>query len=139
MRRNTQPASAASSAPLTRLAPLVLWLVYSPPLALFALHALLFVGHAWRIATFPYQIDYGEAPELNRALLLARGQQIYVDPSAPPYQMANYTPLYPALVSLFVRFTGPEFWPGRSLALVSTLASAGLIGVTLRALGAPWV
>src|SRR5688500_2582117 len=133
MRRNIRLARVA------RLAPIVLWLVYAPPLLVFAPHALSYLQHGARIAAFPYQVDYGEAPELNRALLLARGQQIYVDPTSPPYQMANYTPLYPVLVSLFVRFTGPEFWPGRSLALVSTLASAGLLGVTLRALGAPWV
>ena len=137
MRRNTGPAS--SIAPLTRLAPLALWLVYAPPLALFTLHALLFIAHGWRIATFPFQIDYGEAPELNRALLLARGQQIYVDPSSPPYQMANYTPLYPALASLFVRFTGADFFPGRAISLAATLGSAGLLAVTARALGAPMV
>src|SRR5688572_6202434 len=136
MRRNTLPGGAVRFALVPTLG---LWVVYGPALAVFAWHAVQLLRHSAEVVAFPFQIDYGEAPELNRALLLARGQQIYVDVSTPPYQMANYTLLYPALVSLFVRFTGPEFWPGRSLALVSTLASAGLIGVTLRALGAPWV
>ncbi|HEY3227655.1 MAG TPA: hypothetical protein VGJ87_00460, partial [Roseiflexaceae bacterium] len=91
---------------------LALWLVYAPPIALLLLYALAYLQHGRRVVAFPYQIDYGEAPELNRALLLARGGQIYVDWSHPPYQMANYTPLYPEVVSLAVRFTGPDFFPG---------------------------
>src|SRR5687768_16162619 len=136
MRRNTHPSGARAR---TRAASLARWLVYAPALLIFTTPALAFLEHGARIVTFAYQIDYGEVPELNRALLLARGQQIYVDPSALPYQMANYTPLYPALVSLFVRFTGPDFFPGRAISLAATLVSAGLLAVTVRALGAPMV
>ena len=83
-----------------RLRRVLLWLTYLPPLALLLVQAVASVEHLWGVVRFPYQLDYGEAPELNRALRLARGEPIYVDWSDPPYQMANYTPLYPAVVSL---------------------------------------
>ncbi|HEU5314945.1 MAG TPA: hypothetical protein VFX49_02470 [Chloroflexota bacterium] len=120
-----------------RIWPWLLWAVYAPPLALLLLHARATVRHHWEVVTFPYQIDYGEAPELNRALLLARGAPIYVDWSHPPYQMANYTPLYPAAVSLAVRLTGPSFLPGRALSFAATLASAVAVALLVWALGAP--
>ena len=139
MRRNTSPGSRGGFAVRPVPSALVLWLVYGPALAVFAWHASLFLQHSAAIVAFPYQIDYGEAPELNRALLLAHGEPIYVNPTSPPYHMANYTPLYPALVSLLVRFTGPEFFPGRAVSLAATLASAVLLAVAARGLGAPWV
>ncbi len=119
-----------------RLTRAALWLIYLPPLALLLLQALASVQHLWGVVRFPYQLDYGEAPELNRAVRLARGEPIYVDWSHPPYQMANYTPLYPAVVSLGVRVTGPDFLPGRALSFASTLGVAGLLALTARALGA---
>src|SRR5438094_915212 len=73
----------------------IAWLLYLPALTVLLLYCWAFLDHGWSIVSFPYQIDYGEAPELNRALLLAQGRQIYVDWSQPPYQMANYPPLYP--------------------------------------------
>jgi hypothetical protein len=135
MRRNTLPGSAGR----TWLRELALWVLYAPAVLVFAWHAWQTVRHSAGVVAFPYQIDYGEAPELNRALLLARGEQIYVDVTAPPYQMANYTPLYPAIVSLFARFTGPEFLPGRAVSFASTLVAAGALACVARALGAPWV
>src|SRR5688572_3448102 len=136
MRRNTLPGGAVRFALVPTLG---LWVVYGPALAVFAWHAVQLLRHSAEVVAFPFQIDYGEAPELNRALLLARGQQIYVDVSTPPYQMANYTLLYPALVSLFVRFTGPEFWPGRAISFAATLASGVSLALAARGLGAPWV
>jgi hypothetical protein len=120
-----------------RLRSVLPWLPYAPALVVLLLYALAYVQHGWAVVTFPYQVDYGEAPELNRAVLIARGEPIYVDWSRPPYQMANYTPLYPALASLAVPFRGADFFAGRLIAFASTLLSAALIGVVVRALGGP--
>ena len=115
-----------------------LLLVYGPPSAVLALYALAFLEHGWGVVSFPYQIDYGEAPELNRAVLISQGLPVYVDWSRPPYQMANYTPLYPAVASIGVMFRGADFFFGRLVSFLSTLAAAGLIGGIAWSLGAGW-
>lgn len=113
-----------------------LLLVYALPVAVLALYALAYLEHGWGVVSFPYQIDYGEAPELNRSVLIARGQPVYVDWSQPPYQMANYTPLYPSVASIGLTFRGADFFSGRLVSFLSTLATAGLIGSVVLSLGA---
>jgi hypothetical protein len=110
------------------------WLLYAPALLVLALYLAAFLSHAWSVVSFPFEIDYGEVPELNRALLLAQGRSIYVDWSLPPYQMANYTPLYPLATSLGVRAWGVQFFTGRLLSLASTLATGACIAATTWAL-----
>ncbi len=112
------------------------WAVYLPALAVLVLYAWGCIEHTWRVTTFPYQIDYGEAPELNRALLLSQGQPIYVDWTHPPYQMANYTPLYSAVAALGIKLVGVQFFTGRLISFASTLATGLLVGATAWALGA---
>jgi hypothetical protein len=102
-------------------------LLYVPALAVAALYAWAFLDHARSVVGFPFQVDYGEMPELNRAVLLAAGKPIYVDWSAPPYQMANYTPLYPLAVAPAVAAWGPTFFPGRLLSLLSSLFTAAAV------------
>lgn len=112
----------------------LLYALYAPAGIVLLLYLWGFLEHAWAIVRFPYQIDYGEMPELNRAWLLARGQPIYVDWSAPPYQMANYTPLYSLVAAAGVAWQGTQFGTGRLLSLTSTLATALAIGVTASSL-----
>jgi hypothetical protein len=102
-------------------------LLYAPALIVAALYAWAFLDHARSVVGFPFQVDYGEMPELNRAVLLAAGKPIYVDWSAPPYQMANYTPLYPLAVAPAVAAWGPTFLPGRLLSLLSSLLTAAAV------------
>jgi hypothetical protein len=84
----------------------------------FLLHALMGLFHR-------YPLDYGEAPLVDQAMRLAAGQSIYrSDLSSPPYTVANYPPLYPLLMAPFVKLFGPNFWAGRVISLLSTLASA---------------
>jgi hypothetical protein len=64
-------------------------LLYAPALAVLLLYLGASLEQAGGLVSFPYQADYGEMPELNRAWLLAHGRPIYVDWSAPPYQKAN--------------------------------------------------
>src|SRR5438552_18280542 len=96
------------------------WCCYMPAVLILVLYLLAFVDHGWSIVRFPYEVDYGEVPELNRAVLLAHGRQIYVDWSQPPYQMANYPPLYPLATSIGVRLDGVQFFTGRLLSFAST-------------------
>ncbi|MGH2351669.1 MAG: ArnT family glycosyltransferase [Chloroflexota bacterium] len=110
------------------------WLLYAPAIFVLSLYFWGFLDHAWSVVTFPYQIDYGEMPELNRAWRLARGQPIYVDWSSPPYQMANYPPLYPVVAAAGVAFQGTQFFTGRLISLASTLATGAALAVTIWAL-----
>jgi hypothetical protein len=81
---------------------------------------------------FPYPLDYGEAPIIDQAIRLAAGQNIYrSDLSHPPYTISNYPPVYISFVALFVKYFGPNFWSGRLISIISSLVSAGLIGMIL--------
>ena len=75
-----------------------------------------------RAASFPYPLDYGEAPLVDQAMRLADGQNIYrTDLSTPPYTISNYPPLYVALLALSVKLAGPAatFAIGRILSMLS--------------------
>jgi hypothetical protein len=86
-----------------------------------------YVGRSWSVLTFPYGYDYGEAPELQRALDVVHGQTFYTFWSMPPYHMANYPPLYSVVNGLFMRFLGVQFQSGRAIAWVcGLLFCAGL-------------
>lgn len=113
-----------------------LWLFYLPALVVALLYFWAFVDHGWSIVDFPYQVDYGEAPELNRAVLLAQLRPIYVDWSHPPYQMANYPPLYPAAAAVGVKLFGVQFFTGRLISFLSTLGTGVAVALVAWALGA---
>jgi trehalose/maltose transport system permease protein len=97
-----------------------------------------FVGaviYAWRVILFPYQVDYGEAPLLDQALRLARGQNIYhADLAQPPYTIANYPPIFPLLQAPLTWLFGPAFWYGRLITWVCTLVAAACIAGILNTL-----
>jgi 4-amino-4-deoxy-L-arabinose transferase-like glycosyltransferase len=84
----------------------------------FLLHSLMALFHR-------YPLDYGESPLVDQAVRLAAGQSIYrTELSSPPYTISNYPPLYPLSMAPFVKLFGPNFWAGRLISLLSTLASA---------------
>lgn len=96
---------------------------------------LLFFQHAQLALEFPYTLNYGEGPLLEQAVRLARGENIYrADLSTPPYTIANYPPLYPLIQAPFVAAVGPAFWYGRLISVVSILAAALFLGLTVRAI-----
>ncbi|MEE9127144.1 MAG: hypothetical protein V3U11_08385, partial [Planctomycetota bacterium] len=95
-----------------------------------------FLWHAWLSLSFPFPLDYGEAPLLDQALRLSRGQTIYdPDLSTPPFTVANYPPLYPLTLVPLVWLLGPAFLGGRLVAVLSCLASAWFVGLTVRRMG----
>jgi hypothetical protein len=137
--RTTNSAGGPSRArSVLRPSPFVAWGVYLPALAILALYGWAFLDHAWSVVAFPYQLDYGEMPELNRAWLLAQRRPIYVDWSHPPYQMANYPPLYSAVAAAGVALRGPQFLTGRLISFASTLVAGACVAGIARALGAGW-
>ena len=94
----------------------------------------IFILHALLALFFRYPLDYGEAPLVNQAMHLAAGQNIYrSDLSSAPYTIANYPPLYPVAMTPFVKLFGPNFWAGRAISLVCTLASGTLLALIVYA------
>lgn len=94
--------------------------------AVFVLYAVFFIYHGVRVAAFPYDVDNGESYVLNEAVRIAQGQTPYRPIDEPPYLVANYPPLYTALVALPVRLWGVSFAWGRSLSLLASLGT-GLV------------
>jgi hypothetical protein len=116
--------------PRLALAAAVAFLIYSllPPLKMF-------IEQDWKAIFFPYTLDYGEGPLLDQTLRLAHFQNIYHNNlSQAPYTISNYPPLFPLIQAPFVWIFGPAFWYGRLLSILSVLASALFIGLTLQAM-----
>ncbi len=93
-----------------------------------SLAVLIFVLHSLIALFHRYPLDYGESPLVDQAMRLASGQNIYrPDLSTPPYTISNYPPLYPLSMAPFVALFGPNFWAGRVISLLSTLAAAAFL------------
>jgi hypothetical protein len=102
-----------------------------------AVASFFFLMHALIALLFPFSLDYGEAPLVDQARRLAAGENIYrADLSIPPYNVANYPPLYVVAMAPLVRLLGPTYAAGRLISLVSALVTALLIGLLLNNLGA---
>jgi hypothetical protein len=118
-----------------RLAKAGLWAATAAFLLAGLWAASLLARHGLAALTFPYPLNYGEGPLLDQAARLAGLRNIYpADLSRPPYVISNYPPLYVLFQAPFVSFFGPEFWYGRAISLLSTLASAALISALINAL-----
>jgi len=108
-------------------------LTFQSALELLAALALLLVlsGGAWLFLrtevlsiTFPYPLDYGEAPLVDQAMRLLAGESLYHPTlDAAPYTISNYPPLYVVVIAPFVALWGPNFWGGRLLSTLSALAA----------------
>ncbi|MCS6849052.1 MAG: glycosyltransferase family 39 protein [Anaerolineae bacterium] len=80
--------------------------------------------------THRYPLDYGEAPLVDQAMRLARGQNIYrADISTPPFTISNYPPLYVATMAPFVALFGPSFFFGRLISIVCAWVCALCLGL----------
>jgi len=92
--------------------------------------ALVFVLNAYQSLACPVQLDYGEGAILQLALRVAHGQELYPPfGTGYPYIVASYDPLYYVLCALGVRLTGPGFFFGRMISLISALAVAACAGL----------
>ncbi len=97
-----------------------------------ALAALLFLFlvyliYAAALFRFPFDYDQGEGFELWDAVLLSRGQGIYLDNETFPFYSSNYGPLFPLLLAPLVKLFGPKLWVGRAFSFATTL----VIGATI--------
>jgi hypothetical protein len=97
-----------------------------------ALGLVVLIGIAYQAlaVTHIYPLDYGEAPLIDQAVHLARGENIYrPDLSTPPYLISNYPPLYVISLVPFVALFGPSFFFGRLISIVCAWVSAACIGL----------
>src|SRR5687768_14877192 len=91
---------------------------------------ILCLAYQFLAVSYPYSLDYGEAPLVDQAMRLASGQNIYrADISTPPYTISNYPPLYVALVAASVKLFGPSqsFFVGRMISVLCMWASSILL------------
>ncbi|MAA77657.1 MAG: hypothetical protein CL916_00230 [Deltaproteobacteria bacterium] len=93
----------------------------------FGLYAFAFVIHSFEVITYPWSVDYVEAPELNRAVRIAQGKEIYPSWEVSPFLESNYTPFFSLLNSLLIDAMQPTYWQGRLLNVILTVGTAGLI------------
>lgn len=83
---------------------------------------------------YPYSLNYGEGPLLDQVVRLATGVELYdADMTTPPYTITNYPPLYLLAQSPFYSMYGPAFWYGRLISLISAVAAAVFLALTIRA------
>jgi len=84
---------------------------------------------------FPFPLDYGEGPILDQTLRLAQFENIYRNSFAsPPYTVSIYPPLFQLIQVPFAWISGPAFWYGRLISILSAVGAAGLIGLILHTL-----
>jgi hypothetical protein len=76
--------------------------------------------------TYPYDLDFVENGMVMQALRHAQGQPVFIAPSGE-FAPNVYMPLYSWLGGLLFQLFGPGYTPLRTLSLVATLATAGLI------------
>jgi hypothetical protein len=86
----------------------------------------------WRLATFPYQIDYGEGLLLEGALSLRQGRPLYPAVSQLPVVLHVYGPLAYAATAATLRSSRVSFTSGRLLILVCALTVSALLASLLR-------
>jgi hypothetical protein len=97
-----------------------------------ALAALLFLFlvyliYAAALFRFPFDYDQGEGFELWDAVLLSRGEGIYLDNETFPFYSSNYGPLFPAILAPLVKLFGPKLWVGRVFSFLTTWVIGGTI------------
>jgi len=88
----------------------------------------------WISFSFPYPLDYGEGQLLDKVLLLSRFESIYTstpETCTPPFAISNYPPVYPLIQVPFAWLFGPAMWYGRAISILSIVASAIFIGLTV--------
>ena len=101
-----------------------------------AVYLVYFADHVRQLLSFAYPLDYGEGPLLAQVTALRAGVPIwrlYADPTAPPYLIVNYPPLYLLLTAALAPLTGASLTAGRLISLAAAFGSvAALARLTYR-------
>ncbi|MSQ22947.1 MAG: hypothetical protein EXR58_00060 [Chloroflexi bacterium] len=91
-----------------------------------------YLEHAWALLRFPFEVDPGEGFDVNGAVVLLAGGELYGDSTRFPFFALNYPPVYPLLLAPLVAIWGPSVVVGRALSVAAGLAVALLIGLAVR-------
>jgi hypothetical protein len=94
-------------------------------------YLLIYAAHAANLAAYPYDLDQGEAYDVNSGWLLAQGRPVYTDNQAFPYYSSNYPPVYSLLMAWVIDVTGPSLAAGRLLSVAAALLTVVAIGVVV--------
>ena len=94
-------------------------------------YLLAYLAHAANLASYPYDLDQGEAYDVNSGWLLAQGLPIYTGNERSPYYSSNYPPVYSLLLAPIVAQTGPALAAGRLLSAAAALLTAVVIAVVV--------
>ena len=86
----------------------------------------------WLSVAHPYSLDYGEAPLIDQAMRLGKGENIYrTDLSEPPFTISNYPPIYVVVLAPFVKIFGPNYWAGRMISWIASIGSAIFVAMII--------
>ncbi len=99
-------------------------------MGLAAAGALLFIVLGVMHVRYPVEMDFIEGAMLDQVARLARGEAMYVAPTAEYVPLA-YMPLYTTILALIGRAFGVDFWAGRLVSFLCTLGVTGLIAYNL--------
>src|SRR3954464_2881021 len=111
------PASTPANLSPTLMAGATLWAL---ALAALFFYLLVYVAHTANLAAYPYDLDQGEAYDVNSGWLIGQGRPIYTDSRQFPYSSPNSPPIYSLLLAPIVGQTVPTLASGRLLSAAAT-------------------
>ena len=122
---NFLSAKAPSSLPFSLSQRSILWIV-----AIFAFTSFLFfLPTLTQRLICPIQLQQSDAINVERALIVLRGENLYPDPTrGGPYLYTAYPPLYFWLEALLMKATHSLWLPGRLLAFIGYFGCGLLMG-----------
>lgn len=131
---STPPGETSQPAPekKTLLTPALLGWVFAAAGILLLLPRLLqFVQITSAFIAWPWQFDFSEGVNLNAAMQLAAGHNIYHSGDPNGFISAPYPPFFYLLTAPLSWLTGPSLLGGRLLSLMATLAVSVLLAVAV--------
>lgn len=100
-------------------------------LVILLFYFLIYVAYAVNLIRFPYDYDQGEGFELVDVMMFAEGKWPYQNIETYPFYGSIYPPFYHIVLAPFAWIFGPQYWYGRLFSFLSTLVTAGAIGVAI--------
>lgn len=132
--------TARASRPAEKAALLAARLLIGLALAAFIGYLLVYTIYAVQLFRFPFDYDQGEGFELMDTVLFSQGEWPYRDNDHYPFYSSNYPPLFHVVVAPLVWAFGPQYWTGRLVSYLGTLATALAIGYAVqRQAKRPWL
>jgi hypothetical protein len=100
-------------------------------LGLLLLTLVTYLLHARALVTFPYDVDPGEGFDVNGAIILLKGGDLYDDPAQFPFFALNYPPVFSMAVAPVVAVFGPAISNARILSVLAGLGTAAVIAAAV--------